>query len=128
MFQSSAGFDPGRYRIRNTTTWPGWCFNPRPGLTPAATQVPIQGPRMISTFQSSAGFDPGRYIVKLRAAGGIDEFQSSAGFDPGRYECAAYNGSDWEQFQSSAGFDPGRYDVKGVKTFPTRFVSILGRV
>ena len=40
MFQSSAGFDPGRY-----AKW--WIDN-----------------RTDSWFQSSAGFDPGRYPMK----------------------------------------------------------------
>ena len=60
LFQSSAGFDPGRYGRHRPLQQRAACFNPRPGLTPAATVV-APDPASHVVFQSSAGFDPGRY-------------------------------------------------------------------
>ena len=61
LFQSSAGFDPGRY-----------------------LQGRGHGGHPLE-FQSSAGFDPGRYLQRVSARTWARVFQSSAGFDPGRY-------------------------------------------
>ena len=61
LFQSSAGFDPGRY----------------------VDSLERAGRALM--FQSSAGFDPGRYLRAESPAGNTRQFQSSAGFDPGRY-------------------------------------------
>ena len=63
MFQSSAGFDPGRYK--------------RDGDSSSLSRQ----------FQSSAGFDPGRYGEGIEYYWAEIQFQSSAGFDPGRYCC-----------------------------------------
>ena len=43
VFQSSAGFDPGRYDRYQTALAAVTGFNPRPGLTPAATEGPAVG-------------------------------------------------------------------------------------
>ena len=62
MFQSSAGFDPGRY-----------------------VSDALVGDKNKILFQSSAGFDPGRYTFPVGDQIQASVFQSSAGFDPGRY-------------------------------------------
>ena len=69
-FQSSAGFDPGRYKQKLEVTF-----------------TPVM-------FQSSAGFDPGRYGGPPLNSGRYLLFQSSAGFDPGRYDNVTLTDAD----------------------------------
>ena len=85
LFQSSAGFDPGRYYGSIEIIRRARCFNPRPGLTPAATSNDKLSVSLLVRFQSSAGFDPGRYPMDMAGEMMEQMFQSSAGFDPGRY-------------------------------------------
>ena len=61
MFQSSAGFEPGRFAGE------GWDV------------------KQSTEFQSSAGFEPGRFRAAATNQVPSNLFQSSAGFEPGRF-------------------------------------------
>ena len=108
MFQSSAGHKPGRYADVTKVVKEGECFNPRPGINPAATAWGFRV-EQDKLFQSSAGHKPGRYRGRTGCGAGRTRFQSSAGHKPGRYPHAEGGDGGKTMFQSSAGHKPGRY-------------------
>ncbi len=85
MFQSSPGFEAGRYSNSTAELGSIGCSNPRPVLRPGATSRRSDGPVRRTCSNPRPVLRPGATLDTIGQTNRPAMFQSSPGFEAGRY-------------------------------------------
>ena len=88
-FQSTPGYEAGRFARKRLLIPASTCFNPRPAMKPGDSVAQVQAPHARRGFNPRPAMKPGDSTLIVNDGDEFLLFQSTPGYEAGRFVVAA---------------------------------------